>query len=267
MPTPAEIAAYYEWSYREGIYAPYAEAEDIRRLIAEHRFSAMGSSARTGRWLDVGCATGQFVEAAAKAGMAAEGFDVSPGAVARARARGLTAHLARVEDFEPTAPYDTITAFDVIEHMLDPRAFLDRLRRWLVPGGTLVLTLPDVSSIYPRLLMRRHWFYYLPSDHLYYFDPRTITRLLTEHGFVVERVGRAYKPLTLAYIVAQLQLFNPALGWAVRLLAAPIPRRIQARPWTCYIGEMMVLARRTGNGASTMTSGGSSAPRATGQGA
>ena len=39
------------------------------------------------------------------------------------------------------------------------------------------LTLPDVGSIYPRLLMGRRWFYYLPSDHLYYFDRRTITRL------------------------------------------------------------------------------------------
>src|SRR5581483_8665457 len=163
MPTPEEIGKYYEWAYREGIYAPYAEAEDIRQLIAEHRLDVVRRSARPGRWLDVGCATGHFVEAAVRAGMTAEGLDVSPGAIARARARGLTVHLARVEEFVPTDPYDTITVFDVIEHLLDPRAFLDRLHGWLRPGGTLVLTLPDVSSIYPRLLMRRHWFYYLPS--------------------------------------------------------------------------------------------------------
>ena len=246
MPTPAEIGAYYEWAYREGIYAPYADADDIRRLIAEHRFAVLAPLARAGRWLDVGCATGHFVEVAVGAGMAAEGLDVSPGAVTRTRARGLTAHLARVEEFRPDAPYDTITAFDVIEHLLDPRAFLDRLRGWLAPGGTLVLTLPDVGSIYPRLLMRRHWFYYLPSDHLYYFNQRTVARLLGEHGFSVERVMRAYKPLTIRYIVPQLRIFNPLLGRVAGVFASALARRLLDRPWRCYIGEMMAVASTTG---------------------
>jgi SAM-dependent methyltransferase len=250
MPTPEEINRYYEWAYREGIYAPYAEAGEIRRLIAEHRLGVIRPLARAGRWLDVGCATGHFVEAAAATGMAAEGLDVSPGAVARARARGLTAHLSKVEDFVPPAAYDTITAFDVIEHLLDPRAFIDRLRSWLAPGGTLVLTLPDVGSIYPRLLMRRHWFYYLPSDHLFYFDPRTIARLLGERGFMVRRVMRAYKPLTIEYIVPQLHIFNPWLGRVAGALARLVPGRLSRRPWQCYIGEMMAVGERpAGTGA------------------
>jgi SAM-dependent methyltransferase len=244
MPTSAEIDAYYEWAYREGIYAPYAEADDIRRLIAAHRFEVIQPLARPGRWLDVGCATGHFLEQAAGAGMTAEGLDVSPGAIDRARARGLTAHRARVEEFRPGAPYDTITAFDVIEHLLDPRGFLDRLRGWLAPGGTLVLTLPDVASVYPRLLMRRHWFYYLPSDHLYYFDPRTIRRLLGEQGFGVQRVMRAYKPLTIRYIVPQLRIFNPLLGRVAGAFARALPERLTSRVWRCYIGEMMAVANR-----------------------
>src|SRR5436309_7133506 len=175
--------------------------------------------------------------------MDAEGLDVSPGAVAIARRRG-PAHLARVEDFEPAAPYDTITAFDVVEHLLDPSAFLERLHRWLAPGGTLVVTLPDVGSIYPRLLMGRWWFYYLPSDHLYYFDRRTISRLLRERGFSILRVMPAYKPLTLAYIVPQLRIFNPLLGRVAGLLACAVPRRLITRPWRCYIGEMMAVGVR-----------------------
>ena len=245
MPTAAEVGAYYEQSYRAGIYEPYAAADTIRRLIAEHRLAAIGPHARPGRWLDVGAATGHFVEAAARTGIAAEGCELSESAVARARARGLTIHHTAVEDFTPAAPYDTITAFDVLEHLREPRVFLDRLRGWLAPSGTLALTLPDVSSIYPRLLMRRHWFYYAPSDHLHYFDPRTITRLLADHGFAGARVTRAYKPLTLAYIALQLEQLTPALGRVAGLLVRAVPRALRERPIRCYIGEMMVVAHST----------------------
>jgi hypothetical protein len=134
MPTAAEVAAYYDQSYRDGIYEPYAAADTIRRLIAEHRLAEIRPHARPGRWLDVGAATGHFVEAAARSGLQAEGCEISGSAVARARERGLTIHHAGVEDFSPAAPYDTITAFDVLEHLREPRAFLDRLRAWLGAG-------------------------------------------------------------------------------------------------------------------------------------
>src|SRR5690606_31338601 len=145
-------------------------ADDIRRLIAEHRLKRVRGVARRGRWLDVGCSTGHFVEAAAREGIEAQGIDVSPGAVEQARARGIAAEVARVEDFSPSGRFDAITAFDVIEHSRHPGEFVDRLREWIAPGGSLVLTLPDVSSVYPRFLMGKHWFYYAPNDHLHYFD-------------------------------------------------------------------------------------------------
>jgi SAM-dependent methyltransferase len=241
MPTAAEVGAYYEQSYRDGIYEPFAAAETVRRLIAEHRLAAIRPHARPGRWLDVGAAAGHFVEAASRAGIVAEGCELSGTAVASARARGLVMHHAAVEDFTPSARYDTITAFDVIEHLREPRVFLDRLRSWLAPAGTLALTLPDVSSIYPRL-MGRHWFYYAPRDHLHYFDPRTITRLLDEQGFGRARVTRAYKPLTPAHVALQLEQFTPALGRLAGLLLRALPSSLRTRPIRCYVGEMMVIA-------------------------
>jgi SAM-dependent methyltransferase len=242
MPTAVELAAYYDRAYRDGIYQSYAAAEPIRRLIAAHRLTAIRPHARPGRWLDVGCGTGHFVEVAARAGMAAEGCEVSATAVERARGRGLVVHHAAVEELPPATPYDTITAFDVLEHLRDPRAFVARLRACLVPGGTLALTLPDVRSVWARL-MGRHWFYYAPSDHLFYFDPRTIDRLLVAQGFAAPRVTRAHKPLTPAHVALQLRLFTPSLGRIAELLLGALPMRLRDRPVRCYVGEMMVLAR------------------------
>ena len=249
MPSPESLEAYYQSAYRDadGRYVPFMKAEEIRRLIAQHRMNRirkqLDETAWLGRWLDVGCTTGDFIAASAKIGARAEGIDISREAVAEAEERGLVAHHCRVEDFAPESPYRVITAFDLIEHLLEPRAFVRRLRDWLSRDGWLVLTTPNVRSILPRWLMRRHWFYYWPDEHLFYFDPKTITRLLEEEGLVVIEVRRAYKPLTLDYATRNLEAFNRTLGLVARGAASILPESLRSRPIPMYIGEMMVVAR------------------------
>jgi 2-polyprenyl-3-methyl-5-hydroxy-6-metoxy-1,4-benzoquinol methylase len=255
MPTPEDRRQRYAASYREGNYKTFAAADEIRRLIATHRLDELLPLARAGRWLDVGCATGSFVALARDAGNQAEGIDISPEAVARARERGITAHCVPVDDFEPERRYETVTAFDLIEHLLEPRAFVARLRDWIVPGGTLALALPDLRSIYPRVLMRRHWFYYWPDDHLFYFGADTIARLLREEGFAVEEIRRAYKPLTLRYTATALEMFNPVLGRLARAATRALPRGFAERPWKLYLGEMLVVARRAEPASETRAAG------------
>jgi 2-polyprenyl-3-methyl-5-hydroxy-6-metoxy-1,4-benzoquinol methylase len=245
LPTPEENQHYYDETYREW-YSTFHKATDIRRLIAEHRMDEVAAFARPGHWLDVGCAAGQFVALARERGIDAEGLDIAPAAIEQAQAQGIPAHLGSVEEFSPPRQYDTITAFDVLEHTIRPTDFLDRVRTWLVPDGTLALTLPDVSSAYPQWIMRRHWFYYLPNDHLHYFDPSTVRALLEQRGFRVEKVGRAYKLLTGKYIVEQLNIFNPWLGRLATALAAVVPAAALAKPRLYFIGEMMVHARKEG---------------------
>jgi 2-polyprenyl-3-methyl-5-hydroxy-6-metoxy-1,4-benzoquinol methylase len=244
LPSPADVADRYSDAYSAGEYAAFARARGTRDLISEHRLEIVRNQVKPGRWLDVGCATGSFVAAAVAQGCAAEGLDASREAVEITRERGLTAHHGRVEDFTPPQLYDVITAFDVLEHAIDPRAFVKRLGGWLGSRGSLVLTLPDVRSVYATLLMRKHWFYFWPDEHLFYFDPETIARLLEEEGFEVQKLTRAYKPLSLEYAAKNLEVFNQTLGRVASATVGLLPRRLRERPFRFYLGEMLVLARR-----------------------
>lgn len=241
MPTAEELATYYEQSYADGTYAFFAEAQEVRGLIARHRVEAIRQFAREGRWLDVGASSGDFVAAVAEE-REIEGLELSEQAVREARSRGLQMHCGSVEEFEPDSSYSMITAFDVIEHLREPRLFLRRLRSWLANDGRLVLTLPDVSSLYARWLMRRHWFFYMPNEHLFYYDPDTIKRLLGEEGFRVDTVRSAYKMLTPRYAAANLRNFNSGLGRIATSLVGLAPSTLAGRPIPMYVGEMMVFA-------------------------
>jgi 2-polyprenyl-3-methyl-5-hydroxy-6-metoxy-1,4-benzoquinol methylase len=242
LPTPAELAAHHEASYAEGRYAAFAAAEAIRDAIARDRLAMLLPLAPAGPWLDAGCSTGAFLRAAAHAGLEIEGLELSARAVAQARAGGFTVTQGTAESFTPTRRYAVVTAFDVVEHLPDPAAFGRRAAGWLLPGGVLGLTLPDIASPMARL-MGRQWFYYAPPDHVHYFTPETARRLLEDAGLHEVRIGPVRKPLTIDYAAAQLAELTPVLAPVARAFAAVLPARLRRRLWPLPLGEMLVTAR------------------------
>ena len=205
LPTLEELQAHYAWTYEEGPYAVFAAADEIRRLIARERLAGLGSALDRGPVLDVGASTGAFVAEARDAGHDATGIELSEAAVRLARDAGLPVERARIEEYTPPRALGAVTAFDTIEHLLDPAVLLRQAHRWLAPGGVLALTLPDIGSAAARVL-GRFWYFYAPLDHFHYFDRHTIARLLATHGFRVERVVPATKPLTLDYVARQIEV-------------------------------------------------------------
>lgn len=247
LPTLAEIEAHHDTSYAEGGYATFASAGGIRRAIAESRLAAVRPLAPAGAWLDVGASTGAFVAAASSAGIEAEGLEISSVAVEQARAQGLNVHQGAVEDFRPERSYAVITAFDVVEHLGEPRDFVRRIGEWLMPGGVLAITVPNIASFAARIL-GRSWFYYAPPDHVHYFDPVTIELLLKESALTGVKISPAYKPLTIDYAAEQLGHFTPALAPLVRGLGRILPRRLADHPWPIPVGEIFVTATRSREG-------------------
>jgi 2-polyprenyl-3-methyl-5-hydroxy-6-metoxy-1,4-benzoquinol methylase len=223
--------------------AALAAEEDMGRVTARYRRSVCSRYATGKRWLDVGCSTGAFLEGLQKEGYDAEGIDISQIAIDEARRKGLNAHRATIEDFAPEAPYATITVFDVIEHLPDPFLFLSRVYDLLSPGGVVALTTPDTNSLHCRL-MGRHWYFYIPEQHLFYFNSRNLSNMVKRLGFIVLKTGRAYKALTYDYIAFQLHCYNPVLYRFWKVVACALPSSWRQQPFRLYIGEMMIIAKK-----------------------
>lgn len=244
LPTPAELSAYYEKSYSTGLYRQFSEAVDVKTATAELRFGAVAGKARPGRWLDVGCSDGRFVEVAGKRGMTCEGIDLSDTVVQVGKKRGLRLAQSDLESWRPPQPYDTITCFDVLEHVLDPVGFLGSARRLLDPSGTLVLTVPNLASV-SRRLMGPDWYMYIPEEHLHYFFPSTLRKLLVRTGFLPRSCRIAYKPVTYEYARYQFGELNPLLHRIMALFEKAIPFHLASKVLPVPVGEMLLIAGRT----------------------
>lgn len=137
-----------------------------------------------GNWLDVGCSAGFVMAAAEAAGFAAWGVELEPAAVEFGRIElGLERIVCGTFEAQayPSAFFDVVSMYDVIEHVPDLNAAVAELARVLKPGGLIEIRTPDVSHwARPRELS--NWKEIKPSEHLYYFSPETLTRFFARHG-------------------------------------------------------------------------------------
>lgn len=244
LPSEQELTNYYDQSYRSGMYKMFADQSRMKALTASQRFSEIRRFVRPGRWLDVGCSTGVFVAQAEKQGMVASGIDMSEEAVAFATRNSLDCFVSRIETFEAESLFDNLTCFDVIEHVRDPVSFVRHANRLLKVGGTVTISTPNVGSLI-RKVMGSRWYFYIPEEHLFYFDPRTITILLTRNGFEILRHAKTFKPLTYRYSMAQFREYNPGIFRTMALFASMVPKKSLDTPIPLYIGELQVIARKS----------------------
>jgi len=187
------------------------------------------------RILDLGCASG-VLGAALKARQGAEvvGIELSPSYAADAERvldRVLQGDLAAALADPPAdlGRFDCVVAADVLEHLVDPWTALRHATRLLDPGGTVVVSLPNVQyALVPLTLVRRGRWPREPvglfdATHLRWFTLLDARELLEGAGLEVVHV-------------------DPRLwfgGWQLR-----VARALLRTPLAPYLAAQYVLAGR-----------------------
>jgi SAM-dependent methyltransferase len=165
------------------------------RGIVEKIKQLIGGANATPALLDVGCATGVFLDLARNAGFAVKGIEVSPELAEYARQNfKLEVRDNLFSAGFPARSFDAITLNDVIEHL--PRPILQpmagEIARLLKPGGILEIRTPGEDGLL-RLVAKiiyfasfktvetpMHLFY--SFEHLINFTPRALVLLFESHG-------------------------------------------------------------------------------------
>lgn len=146
-----------------------------------------------GSVLDIGCAGGGLLEACADLADRRVGFELSPTAAERARAHADEVVVGDLLGLEHEETFDVVVAADVIEHLPDPDAGLQRLQRWLRPDGAVVISVPNIAHWTARLrLLGGRWQYedsgIFDAGHLRFFTRSTLLDAVRASGLEVEAV-------------------------------------------------------------------------------
>lgn len=174
--------------YASGDYYDAAETQRDRLVNdARARLDRLGQLCRryglSGRLLDVGCASGIFLSEAIKKGWQCEGSERSESTAAQARVlSGAVVHAGILENATiSSGPFPCVTAWEVIEHVIDPRAFFAALVTQVQPGGLLALSTPLINGI-PARVMGAQFPMLTPPEHLSLFSRRSLGLLASEFG-------------------------------------------------------------------------------------
>ena len=138
--------------------------------------------------LDIGAGNGDFAAYLEQANYL--GFESDPEAVSTAQLQGRDLRALSMTDWCAAPdffPFDVVTAFQVLEHVADPRSFVAQMVDCAAPNGRLILGVPDADSYVTDL---PDFMLNAPPHHVSWWTEAALRALLEAEGLTVERVTR-----------------------------------------------------------------------------
>jgi len=221
----------------------YLREERGRRETARRLLDLIERYVPAGRLLDVGCGHGLLLDEARRRGYEVTGLELS--VAAAGYARDVLQLEVREETLNELAEegerYAAIVLADVLEHLDDPQAALDRCFELLAPGGVLCVATPDPSSLTARLAGRR-WWAYIPA-HTYLFPRRTLHELIAARGLVISDDVPLVRTFSLRYWLSGLAERSGRASTVAGVVARLLPAGLRL---SLSLGdERVVLAHKT----------------------
>lgn len=196
IPEPEKMAPYYQSEE----YISHSDTQKgivnrlyhkVRDIMLQRKAELIRSLTPGKNLLDIGCGTGYFPYY-----MKLKGYEVA-GMELDADARDFAAENFDLEINSPekqlnekqTAHYDVITLWHVLEHLHDPKRYLDWIFDSIKKDGVLLVALPNCNSFDARSY-KKYWAAYDVPRHLWHFEPSTFEKYITQFGFRLESIKR-----------------------------------------------------------------------------
>jgi 2-polyprenyl-3-methyl-5-hydroxy-6-metoxy-1,4-benzoquinol methylase/Zn ribbon nucleic-acid-binding protein len=198
-PVPEEFAsgAFYdraggEYLSQDKLASDYAGVRFQRELRIFRAHCSRGSV------LDVGCSSGAFLYQLKQRhpnDYQILGTDVSTAPLEHAAKMGVPVARGNFLDYNFTEQFDAVTFWAVMEHLFEPRLFLERAVALLKPGGLCFILVPNLDSLAVRLLGPKYR--YIFPEHINYFTARTLKEFAARELSIVRVQSTHFNPIVI----------------------------------------------------------------------
>jgi len=194
---------YFEGDFRCGHEGSYFSNETLDHIVDDQLLHRIKEYKPGGRFLEVGCAGGAFLDAARTAGYEVQGVEYSDIAAEFARRNfNLDVRTGRLEQVQfPPDSFDVVFMGDVLEHLPDPGVTMKELNRIMRNGGLIVILCPmQTNTLFSRAgflvyqILGRKTTVHLPPYHLFEYRPNSLTGLVVKCGFRVTKITESIIP-------------------------------------------------------------------------
>jgi 2-polyprenyl-3-methyl-5-hydroxy-6-metoxy-1,4-benzoquinol methylase len=178
--------------------APDKLGSDYADIRFERELRLFRSHCQSGSVLDVGCSSGGFLyqlNHRHPGDYQILGTDVSNAPLAHAASMGVPVLKGSFLDQTFDRQFDAVTFWAVMEHLADPKAFLEKAAAILKPGGLCFILVPNLGSLAIKILGKKYR--YIFSEHLNYFSPATLRKFLAPRFTVAELRSTHFNPLVI----------------------------------------------------------------------
>jgi 2-polyprenyl-3-methyl-5-hydroxy-6-metoxy-1,4-benzoquinol methylase len=206
--------------------------------------------------LEIGCGPGFFLKEAQNFGWKPHGIEISKWMVAES-IKNLGSDIVEHGGFEKPhskrKKFDLVVAMHVIEHISEPAKFLNVVSDRLEENGIFYLATPDIGSFLAKILGEKWWYIQIP--HIYYFNRKSISKLLNQHQFEVLTIVSFPRIITKDIVANRIEFFPRLIRHFAYFFILPlIPKKLAFRLNTG--DQMIVIARKekssqTGGGKNT----------------
>lgn len=225
----AEVSRFNElaetWWNRSGPMWPLHRLNELRvPYILEHvaaHFDGDGEAPLAGLdVLDVGCGAGILSESMAKAGAKVHGIDAAEKNIAIARQHAFASHLnirydnIPVESLDESAQYDVVLNMEVVEHVENLPAFMERCAHLVKPGGLMIVATINrtLYSLITAKLAAEYVLGWLPrGTHSWrkFVTPSEVFGPLRDNGFAIrDLTGVGINPLRRSMFLTDFRQAN-----------------------------------------------------------
>jgi 2-polyprenyl-3-methyl-5-hydroxy-6-metoxy-1,4-benzoquinol methylase len=208
------------YGYTDYVAERFNKQLQYRDIVKEIKKLIPGGKGKEPRLLEIGCGLGFFLDVACDYDFAVTGIEFNEYAARSMRKK--YAFEVRCGELQkgmfPDNSFDVVAMFDVIEHLRNAFEILETIHTILSPGGILVLTTMDAKSLVSRLLGKRLEDYRRFREHLLFFSRRTITNVLTQHGFEVLQIKSNPHTFQVGMLLERLTIYNRFIFGTVKRL-------------------------------------------------